>query len=81
MTPKEAIAQHLMMDISELNEYRYHYGFTSIPVYGLTDFYLCCTKKGKSPATYKGEQTWEWKEVKNDFINNQGLVIWKSLNN
>ena len=75
---REAIAQHLMLDHAEVEDYRYHYGHTTQPVYALTDAYYCATKGNQKPAKHKSGFDWEWVEVKDDYLNQYGYKIWKS---
>ncbi len=82
-TAREAMAQHLGWEYSELKEYRYHAGRTSCPVYTTGNLYYCATKGNKKPARYisRGiDQTtqWTWEEVKEPYINGFGFKIWQS---
>ena len=75
---REAVATHVQFDFQEIEEYRYHYGKTSQPVYALTDAYYCATKPNQRPAKHVDGMDWKWKEVKNEFINKDGWIIWKA---
>lgn len=50
---KEKFAEFFSFDYSELNDYRYHYGRTSIPVWAFDDGYYCVTREGEVPAKYR----------------------------
>lgn len=76
-TKRQAVAQHLGMDSSEMEDYRYHYGHTSQPVYALDDTYYCAVKKGQKPATHREGMDWKWTEVKDDYVNGFGYKIFK----
>lgn len=73
---REAIAQHLMLDYSEVEDYRYHYGHTTQPVYAIDDVYYCISKG--APAKHKYDMEFNWTEVKDDFVNQAGYKIYKS---
>jgi len=76
---RDALATHLMLDFSETEDYRYHYGHTSQPVWAFTDCYYCVTRLNQKPAKHiLSEIDWNWEEVKNDFINKDGYKIWKA---
>lgn len=75
---REAIAQHLMLDHAEVEDYRYHYGHTTQPVYAFTGCYYCVTKGSQKPAKHKYGFDWDWQEVADDFLNKFGYKIWKS---
>jgi len=75
---RDAIAQHLMLDYSEVEDYRYHYGHTTQPVYAITDCYYCATKGSQKPAKHRSGMEWDWQEEKDSFVNQNGYKIWKS---
>lgn len=75
---RDAIAAHLMLDYSEVEDYRYHFGLTTQPVYAFTDAYYCVTKGSQRPAKHREGLEWDWKEVVDDFVNRDGYRIWKS---
>lgn len=77
---RDAIAQHLSLDIAEVEDYRYHYGHTTQPVYAFTSSYYCATKMNQRPAKHRDGMAWEWVEVKDDYVNRGGYKIWKSVN-
>lgn len=73
---RDAIAQHLMLDYSEVEDYRYHYGHTTQPVYAIDDAYYCATKT--SPAKHRYDMEFNWVEVADEFLNKNGYKIYKS---
>lgn len=75
---RDALATHCNLDFAETEDYRYHYGHTSQPVWAFTDHYYCVTKRGQKPAKHTSGLEWKWQEVKNDFVNKDGYVIWKA---
>lgn len=77
---KDAICAHLMLDTAELEDYRYHYGHTSQPVYAFTYSYYCATKGKQKPAIHRSGLQWDWKEVPDPFVNGFGYKIWKHTN-
>lgn len=77
---REALAQHFNLDFAETEDFRYHQGRTTQPVYAFTDFYICITKGGQKPATHRDGFEWNWVEIKDDFVNKFGYNIWKSTN-
>lgn len=46
-SPKEAVCQFMGWNYDDANDYRYHAGMTSIPVYSTPDGYICATSNGK----------------------------------
>ena len=56
------IATHFCTDIASIQEGRYHYGRTTIPVYVLGNDYYCCPPEGGKPAKLDGEHHWAWNE-------------------
>jgi len=76
---REAIAQHLMLDYAEVEDYRYHYGHTTQPVYAFTGAYYCATKGTQKPAKHKYDIEWDWQEQKDDYLNQYGYRIWKAI--
>ena len=74
----EAFATHCGLDISEAKEYRYHYGKTSQPVWAINNEYYCVTKARQKPATHRDGMEWEWVEVADKILNENGYKIWKS---
>jgi hypothetical protein len=74
----EAIATHLMMDISELKDYRYHFGRTSQPVFAIGDSYYCITKLTQKPAKHRDGMIWNWFETKDEYLNTYGYHVWES---
>jgi hypothetical protein len=75
---KDALAAHYMMDIADVDDYRYHAGLTNIPVYAFDRCYVCVTKGNQKPAKHRDGMDWEWKEIKDDFINQDGWRLWES---
>lgn len=75
---REAFAEHCMLDFSETEDYRYHYGHTSGPVWAFSECYFSVTKKGQKPPTHRSGLKWNWVEVKNDYVNKDGYIIWKA---
>lgn len=73
---RDAIAQHLMLDYAEVEDYRYHYGHTTQPVYAIDDSYYCATKT--SPAKHRYNMSFNWVEVSDEFVNKNGYKIYKS---
>lgn len=81
MTSAEAVANELGWDIVEVKDARYHYGFTSIPVYTAGDYYYCATSIGGKPATrYLENDGWKWVVCEpNHPINEQASWnVWKA---
>lgn len=74
----EAFANHCGFDVSEVKEYRYHYGRTSQPVWALNDGYYCVTKGIQKPAVHREGMQWNWNELSDEFLNKFGYKIWKS---
>jgi hypothetical protein len=77
-TKNSAIASHLMLEASELKDYRYHYGRTSLPVWSVDNEYYCVTKGAEKPAKHRDGLAWEWEEVSDNWVNHNGYRIWKS---
>ena len=75
---KEAIAVYLMLDLSEVSDYRYHYGHTTIPVYAIDDCYYCATKGTEKPAKHRYNMEFNWIEVIDTYVNSYGFKIYKS---
>lgn len=75
---REALATHCGIDFAETEDYRYHYGQTTQPVWAFDDCYYCVTKTNQRPAKHRSGIEWNWMEEKNDFINKDGYKIWKS---
>ena len=75
MTPREALAQHLGFDLSEMKDYRYHYGHTNLPIYSIGDNYFCCVKIGKSPAIHY-DIDFKWSKVDDQFVQKNGFQIY-----
>lgn len=80
-TRRQAFAEHCGFDLAETEDYRYHYGRTSLPVYAMTDCYYCVTKGAQRPAKHRDGMDWNWKEVINPYVNKFGWKIWQSLSN
>jgi hypothetical protein len=78
---KEALALHLMLDYSEVENYRYHYGHTTIPVYAIDEDYYCVTRKGEKPAKHRYSIEWIWYEQKDSLCNFWGYKIYKATSN
>lgn len=75
---KNVLANHLGWDASELIEYRYHYGRTSVPVYSIGDQYYCCVRSGK-PATHRdADYRWEWNKVEDRYAEANDCEIYVS---
>lgn len=75
---REAFAVHCGLDFSETEDFRYHYGRTTQPVWAFDTCYYCITKQGQRPAKHRDGIQWNWKEIKNQFINQFGYIIWKA---
>lgn len=59
----EIIGATLLLDVSEVNEYRYQSTRTSAPVYAMSHGYYCCPTVGKKPPT-----GWRWRKAKDQFF-------------
>lgn len=75
---RDAFAQHCVLDFAETEDYRYHYGLTTQPVWAFDDCYYCVTNESQRPAKHRDGSIWQWQEIKNDFINKDGWKIWKA---
>ena len=75
-TSTQALAILWSCDVGDVKDSRYHGGHTSIPVYSSDDGYWCSSKT-KPAVHYNDDILWEWKEVKDNFVNSQGWKIWK----
>lgn len=75
---RSALAMHLMLDYSEVEDYRYHQGRTSQAVYAFEGGYYCVTKGSQKPAVHRDGFDWTWQEVADAHLNAQGYKIWKS---
>ncbi len=73
---RDALAQHLMLDFAETEDYRYHYGHTSQPVWAFDSGYYCVTKGAQKPATHRPGLEWKWVEKKDDFLNRENYHVW-----
>jgi hypothetical protein len=73
-----AIATHLGMDNSEVREYRYHTGRTSLPVWSVDDSYYCVTKGTQKPAVHRDGMEFNWIKVKDNYVELDGWQVWKS---
>ena len=71
-TSKEALATHLGMDYSDLNDCRYQYGRTPYPIYNIGETYYCCFKGSKK---LWNSDTIIWVEVKDEYIDSFGFRI------
>lgn len=76
---RDAFAQHMMFDYAETEDYRYHYGHTTQPVWATDGLYICVTKHNQKPAKHRNNFEWDWNEVRNDLVNKDGYKIWESL--
>ncbi len=76
MTKNEAFAIHCGLDTSESKEYRYHYGRTSQPVYAIDNAYYCVTKGNEKPAIHRDGMEWNWSEIADSYLNENGYKIW-----
>ena len=56
-SPREAVCTFQGWEFSEANDYRYHYGRTSGPIYSTSNGYICAVANGKKPHAYDG-LTW-----------------------
>lgn len=75
---KQLLATFLTIDSSELEDYRYHHGLTSIPVYVIDDTYYCVTKGKQKPATHRHGLEWKWEHTK-EVLNGAGdYIVWES---
>jgi len=74
---REAIAHHLMLDYYEVEDYRYHYGHTTQPVYAIDDYY-CAVKANQKPAKHRYDMDFNWVEIADEFLNKNGYKIYKS---
>lgn len=75
---RDALAAHLSLDFSETEDYRYHYGHTSQPVWAFDSAYYCVTRMKQRPAKHKNGLSWDWYEVHDAFLNDNGYKIWKA---
>ena len=75
MTKKEVFATHCGLDFSEVKDYLYRYGKTSIPVWAIDNVFYCVTKGNEKTAT-DNDMNWEWYEIKDDLANSHGYKIW-----
>ena len=78
-TRRQAFAQYCGLDHAETEDYRYHAGRTSIPVYAINHTYYCVTKGKQKPASHRDGMGLSWKEVKDDFVNKDGWKIWEAV--
>ncbi len=78
-TAKQALAQHWQMDLDDMSHYRYKGRLTDKPVYSIDNEYYCASKgkPSKEIGTNIGD-TYQWEEVKDDFVNSQGWKIFKA---
>jgi hypothetical protein len=74
-TAASVLATEWSMDISDINEYRYHYGMTTKPVYSIDNAYYCATRKGQKPAKHRSIE-FEWKEHSSKFADSINWQIW-----
>jgi hypothetical protein len=78
---KEALATFLGMDVAEIDDYRYHYGRTTKPVWAFTSSYYCVTKINEKPAKYRDDESkWEWVNMPDKLVLEFGYKIWKCSN-
>lgn len=75
---RDAFAAHYMLDLAETEDYRYHYGHTSQPVWAFSEKYACVTKGNQKPATHTSGLEWKWKEIPDAFLNRNGYKLWEA---
>lgn len=56
---REALATHLGLDFSETEDYRYHYGHTTQPVWSFDNAYYCVVKERSNPAKHRSGLEWD----------------------
>lgn len=77
---RDAMAAHCGLDFAETEDYRYHYGLTTQPVWAFTRYYICVTKGNQKPAKHRQGTEWNWQEIPDPFVNKDGYKIWKHFN-
>jgi len=75
---REAFATHYGLDYADTEDYRYQYGRTTQPVWVVNDKYITVSKVGQAPAKHRNGIEWNWEEIKDEFINRDGWIIWES---
>lgn len=80
---KEAICSYLGWSYEDLEDMRYHYGLTSIPVYATSNGFICAAKIGKKPATHTDGMDFEWKVATGgnaEYCKQFGWIIYETKN-
>lgn len=75
---KTILAMEFGWDSSDLDDYRYHYGRTSKPVFAIGNEYFCAVKIDQKPAKHYDNEEWEWEKYKSSFAESNGWQIWVS---
>lgn len=74
----QALAHNTGMDVTELKDYRYHYGRTSKPIWSIDNQYYCVTLLNESPANHRDGMVFEWVKLTDNFAAHYGYQIWIS---
>lgn len=73
-TKRDALSYHYCLDWAETEDYRYHYGRTSIPIYAFNSCYACVTKGNQKPAKHRDGMQFDWKKI----AEVESFIIWES---
>jgi hypothetical protein len=78
---KAALANHFGWDIAEVDDHIYQRGMFSKNVYTVGNSYYCVTKTTPAKSRDINGTKFDWKEVKDDFINRDGWKIFVDNSN
>jgi hypothetical protein len=77
----QAFAYHCGLDASDVKDYRYHYGRTSLAVWSIDNEFYCVTKNNERPAVHRDGMEWQWVTEANPVLDAYGYIIWISVTN
>ena len=79
-TAKQVIAEHLGMDIDDVNGYKYQTGGFTTTVFAIGDFYYCAAKNFSKAAKPKKAETpdFDWVEIPDSWVNRYGWRVYRA---